>query len=142
MCHAKVLFDRTKRAAIIVCVSSAVTLTIIPSSSSPKRSYVYKRFGVPLPPPKRNAAAPHVLILTQGKRPLYQGGNELKGFVTLAMHQIVSNVGGKVTLATWGRDRSFKQMLELLRTVDVQIAGPGSSHMNELFLGDGAVSIG
>ena len=121
-------------------------LTIIPSRSPPKRSYVYKRFGVPLPPPKRNAAAPHVLILTQGKRPLYQGGNELKAFVALAMKQTVNGQelarAGTVTLTTWGRDRSFKKMLELLRTVDVQIAGPGSSHMNELFLGDGAVSIG
>ena len=57
-------------------------------------------------------------------------------------NQLASAREGKVTLTTWGQDRSFKQMLELLRTVDVQIAGPGSSHMNELFLGDGAVSIG
>ena len=104
------------------------------------RNYIYARHAVPLPPPTRtrNAATPHVLILNQKDRTLRGGGSELKALVQKALP------AAKVTLTSWGAPglRSFKSKLELLRTVDIQISGPGSTKMNEVFLGNGAVSIG
>ena len=112
------------------------------------RDRIYEAYGL-TPPSRRSRAAAaagqvHVLIVDQPRRPIINV-DAVRGYVHAALPS------ANVTVVTWGRTShnsvaspvaSMAKMLQLLRTVDVQIAGPGSSHMNELLLGDGAVSIG